>query len=357
MNSLTVEELAALVGGEIAGGSGAALIQGVAALGDAVEGQVSFFGNPKYAQALRNTRASAVLVPMDFVGELPAVRIRVSNPSLAFARLIEQFAQPAVAFPPGVDPRAVISGSATLGEGVSIQPFVVIEAGARIGKGTLLHSHTYVGHNAVVGENCTIFPSVSIREGCEIGNRVIIHCGAVIGSDGFGFENVNGKHVKIPQTGIVRIDDDVEIGANTTIDRARFGRTWIQEGSKIDNLVQIAHNVVVGKHSLIVAQAGISGSSKLGQYVTLAGQAGLVGHIEVGDFAIVAAKAGVSKNVPEKEVWLGTPATPMREQKEKFANINRLPKLFARVRKLEKMLDALGLHPVDESEAAEPPSS
>ena len=183
-------------------------------------------------------------------------------------------------------------------------------------------------------------PRVTIGARCLVGDRVIIHSGAVVGSDGFGFEFAGGRHVKIPQTGIVQVDDDVEIGANTTIDRARFGRTWIQQGTKIDNLVQIAHNVVVGKHCILVSQAGISGSTRLGNYVTLAGQVGIVGHIEIGDQAIVAAKSGVSKSVPPKEVFFGYPATPIKEQKEQLACIARLPKLYARVKKLEQVLDS-----------------
>jgi UDP-3-O-[3-hydroxymyristoyl] glucosamine N-acyltransferase len=197
--------------------------------------------------------------------------------------------------------------------------------------------------------HCKIHPNVTIRENSVIGNRVMIHSGAVIGGDGFGYEFSGGRHIKIPQTGIVQIDDDVEIGSNTTIDRARFGKTWIQEGTKIDNLVQIAHNVVIGKHSVIVSQAGISGSTRLGQYVTLAGQVGLVGHLEIGDQVIVGAQAGVSKNIPAKEIWLGSPGTPMQEQKEKFANINRLPKLFARVKKIEQILDSKSKSLPDES--------
>jgi UDP-3-O-[3-hydroxymyristoyl] glucosamine N-acyltransferase len=338
----TVDALAALVGGQVVGESPERPITGVASLADAVEGQIAFFANPKYGAALRTCKASAVLVPLDFEGETAAVKIKVANPSLAFAQVLESFTPPPIAFPPGVHPSAVIAADAVLGEGVSIQPFAVVEPGARIGRGCFLGAHSYVGHGVTLGEDCTIHPNVTLREGSILGNRVVLHSGAVVGSDGFGYETLDGRHIKIPQTGIVQIDDDVEIGANTTIDRARFGKTWIQEGTKIDNLVQIAHNVVIGKHSIIVSQAGISGSSRLGQYVTLAGQVGLVGHIEVGDFAVVAAQSGVSKNVPSKEVWFGYPATPLSEQKERLANINRLPKLFARVKLLEERYAAEG---------------
>ncbi len=336
----TVDELAALLGGQVVGGPGETPITGAASLTDAAEGQIAFFGNPKYVAALRSTKAAAVLVPKDWVEKTEAIQIKVENPSLAFARLLEKFTPPPLAFPPGVHPSAVLSPDAVLGEGVSIQPFVVVEAGARIGRGTVVGAHSYVGHGAIVGEDCKAYPNVTIREGCRIGNRVVLHSGAVIGGDGFGYETLNGKHVKIPQTGIVQIDDDVEIGANTTIDRARFGRTWIQEGTKIDNLVQIAHNVVIGKHSIIVSQAGISGSSKLGQYVTLAGQVGIVGHIEIGDFSVIAAQSGVSKNVAPKQIYLGSPAAPFDEAKDRIARVNRLPKLFARVKLLEEKYDS-----------------
>lgn len=336
---MTVDELAALVGGQVSG-QGNVVINGVAAIADAAAGEITFLGNQKYLAALKKSQASAALVPLDFTAEIPAVKILVENPMAAIAKVLEKFAPPPVVFDAGIHPTAVIGADVVLGKNVSIQPYAVIEAGVKIGDETVVGAHSYIGHGTVLGANCRIHPNVTIRERTLIGNRVMIHSGAVIGGDGFGYEFSNGKHIKIPQTGIVQIDDDVEIGCNTAVDRARFGRTWIQEGTKIDNLVQIAHNVVVGRHSVIVSQAGISGSSKLGQYVTLAGQVGLVGHIEVGDQVIVGAQAGVSKDIPAKEIWLGSPATPMQEQKEKFANINRLPKLFARVKKLEQVLDS-----------------
>lgn len=338
---VTVEELAHLVGGRVIGGPGNARITGAAAISDAGEGDITFFGNIKYLPALKATKATCALVPLDFAEELPATQIQVANPSLAFAKVVEQFAPQPVKFGPGVHSTAVIGEGAILGANVSIQPHVVIEPGASVGDDTVIGAGCYIGHNAQIGSGCLLYPNVTVRERCILGNRVIIHSGAVVGSDGFGFEMVKGRHAKIPQVGIVQIDDDVEIGANTAIDRARFGRTWIQEGAKIDNLVQIAHNVVIGKHSIVVSQAGISGSSRLGNYVTLAGQVGVVGHIEIGDQAIVAAQSGVSKNIPAKEVWFGYPATRMDEQKERLAQINRLPKLIARVKKAEQLLDTL----------------
>jgi len=336
----SVDELAAIVGGRVAGGDGQTRITGVAGVADAAPGHITFLANRKYLPALKAGRASAALVPLDFDAEISAVQIRVENPMQALAGILEKFAPPPVTFDPGVHSTAVIGAGVVLGRGVSIQPYAVVERGAKIGDATVIGAHAYVGHGTSIGANCRIHPHVTIRENVTIGNRVAIHSGTVIGGDGFGYEFSGGRHIKIPQTGTVQIDDDVEIGCNTAIDRARFGRTWIQEGTKIDNLVQIAHNVIIGKHSVIVSQVGISGSARLGNYVTLAGQVGLVGHLEVGDKAIVGAQAGVSKDVPVGEIWLGSPATPMLEQKEKFANINRLPKLFARVKKIEQILDS-----------------
>jgi UDP-3-O-[3-hydroxymyristoyl] glucosamine N-acyltransferase len=337
----TVQELAAFIGGQFAvEADGSRKIAGVAAIGDAGEGHVTFFGNPKYLPQLKTSRATAALVPLGFSESILPIAIRVENPSLAFSRLHERFSPPPPRFAPGVHPTAVLGSGVILGEDVSIQPFTVIEDGVRIGARSVIGAHGYIGHDAILGDDCQIAPRVTITARCQVGHRVIIHSGAVLGGDGFGFEFVGGRHVKIPQTGFVQVDDDVEIGANTTIDRARFGRTWIQEGTKIDNLVQIAHNVVIGKHCIIVSQAGISGSTRLGHNVTLAGQVGLVGHIEIGDETVVAAQSGVSKSVGPKQVIFGSPALPIQEGKEHLAYVNRLPKLYARVKKLEQLLDS-----------------
>jgi UDP-3-O-[3-hydroxymyristoyl] glucosamine N-acyltransferase len=335
----TVQELAALVGGQFfSEADGTKIIVGAAAVADAGEGHITFFGNARYLAQLKASRATAALVPPDFSEAIPAIAIRVENPSLAFAQLLEKFAPEPIRFAPGVHPTAIVGRGVELGENVSIQPYVVIEDGARIGANSVLGAHTYIGHEAVLGADCQIAPRVTIGARSVLGSRIIIHSGTVLGSDGFGFELLGGRHVKIPQTGIVQIDDDVEIGANVTIDRARFGRTWIQEGTKIDNLVQIAHNVVIGKHCLIVSQAGISGSTRLGNYVTLAGQVGVVGHIEIGDQTIVAAQSGVSKSLGPKQVVFGYPAMPLRDSKEQLARIGRLPKLYERVKKLEQIV-------------------
>ena len=338
----TVQELAALTGGQFASEADAGKkIHGAAAIVDAGEGQVTFFGNVKYLPQLKASKATAALVPKDFAETIPAIAIRVENPSIAFALLLEKFAPAPIRFAPGVHPTAVVGRDVVLGENVSIQPFCVIEDGVWIGANTVIGAHGYVGHEARIGSDCQFSPRVTVGAHSLVGDRVIIHSGVVLGSDGFGFEFAGGRHVKIPQTGIVQVDDDVEIGANVTIDRARFGRTWIQAGTKIDNLVQIAHNVVVGKHCILCAQVGISGSTRLGNYVTLAGQVGTVGHIEIGDQVIVGAQSGVSKSIGPKEVWFGYPAMPMRDSKEQLARIARLPKLIERVKKLEQLLGAM----------------
>jgi len=338
--NISLAELAALTGGALENGDPALLISGAAAVTEATGSQITFFGNARYLPALKQSQAAAVFVPLDFAEAIQPALIRVANPSLAFAQALEKFAPPPLSYPPGIHPTAVIGGGVTLGEAVSIQPYAVIERGVVISSGSFIGAHAFIGQDSKLGPGCHIHPHVTIRERSLIGARVIIQSGSVVGSDGFGYELSQGRHVKIPQTGSVQIDDDVEIGANVTIDRVRFGRTWIQEGTKIDNLVQIAHNVVIGRHSIIVSQAGISGSSKLGQYVTLAGQVGLVGHIDIGDRAIVGAKSGVSKSIPAGETWFGIPAMPIRESKERLAYINRLEKLYARVRQIEQVLDA-----------------
>jgi UDP-3-O-[3-hydroxymyristoyl] glucosamine N-acyltransferase len=207
----------------------------------------------------------------------------------------------------------------------------------RIGDDTVIGAGTYIGHETVIGRNCVIYPRVTVRERTQIGDRVVIHSGAVIGADGFGFEPTQERYEKVPQLGIVQIDDDVEIGANTTIDRARFGRTWIQEGAKIDNLVQVAHNVVIGKHTIIAAQTGIAGSVRIGRQVLIGGQAGIIGHIEVGDNTAIGAQSGVSKNISGGAWWM-TPAVPLAEAKEQMAWVRRLGKLFARVTEIEKKI-------------------
>ena len=334
--TFTAKELAALSGGKLVGDP-ALKITGAASLSEAARGDISFFTDRKFIGLLRKTRASAIFVPSDFAETITAAQIRVSNPTKAFEVVLLKFAPTPITFAPGIHPNAVVDPSVQLGKRVSIQPLAVIDPGARIGDDTIIGAGSYVGHETVIGSGCRIYPNVTIRERTRIGSHVIIHSGAVIGADGFGFEMVNGRHQKIQQLGIVQIDDNVEIGANTTVDRARFGRTWIQEGVKIDNLVQIAHNVVIGKNSVIVAQSGISGSTRVGERVMMGGQVGIVGHLEIADGSMIAAQSGVTKNLPGG-VWFGSPAVPFPEAKQQIAWIHRLGKLFARVKEIEKKL-------------------
>jgi len=326
-----------LSGGELHGGNADLKIVGAASLLDAAPGEVTFYGDPRYLARLRKTRASAIFVPLDFSEKTAAAQIRVTNPSKAFEQVVLKLAPKPIAFSPGIHPTAVVDPTATLGKDVSIQPHAVIEANAFIGDKTVIGAGSYVGHECIVGDSSLIYPNVTIRERNRIGSRVIIHSGAVIGADGFGFEFVDGRYRKIPQIGIVQIDDDVEIGANTTIDRARFGRTWIQEGVKIDNLVQIAHNVTIGKHSVVAAQTGISGSTRVGENVMIAGQVGVIGHLTIDDNTVIAAQSGISKDLPGG-AWFGSPAVPLAEAKRQIAWTHRLGKLFDRVKALEKKL-------------------
>jgi UDP-3-O-[3-hydroxymyristoyl] glucosamine N-acyltransferase len=333
---MRLHDAAERVGGWVAPENYERPILGVASLDDANEGDISFYASPKYLKALRKSRATAVLVPHGFAEEVAATRVWVDNPAEAFAKLLEIFAPSPIPLAPGIHPSAVVASDAEIGADVTIEAFAVVESGARIGARTVVGSHGYIGHHAVLGEDCRLYPHVTIRERTRIGNRAVFHPGVVIGSDGFGYEFRDGRHQKIPQTGTVQIDDDVEIGANSTIDRARFGRTWIQEGVKIDNLVQIAHNVTIGRHTVVCAQVGISGSVRVGNYVTLAGKVGVNGHIEIGDGAIAAAMGAITKSVPPREVLVGVPARPMREYKRNLALLNNIHKLYERVKRLEE---------------------
>jgi UDP-3-O-[3-hydroxymyristoyl] glucosamine N-acyltransferase len=332
--SFTVGELAKMCDGKVSGDA-ADTITGAASLAEATSGEITFYGNPRYLAAFRRTRASAALVPQDFEEQIVGAQIRVADPSKAFEQVVLKFAPQPISFPPGIHPSAVIAPEASLGKNVAIGPYVVVEANARIGDGTRIGAHSYIGHETTIGAASLIYPNVTIRERVKIGERVIIHSGTVVGSDGFGFEMAAAGHKKVPQIGIVQIDNDVEIGANTTIDRARFGRTWIQEGVKIDNLVQIAHNVVIGKHSIIVAQVGIAGSVRIGSGVVIGGQAGIIGHIEIDDGTMIGAQTGVSKSL-HGGTWWATPAEPLKESMQHLAWVRRLGKLFERVKALEQ---------------------
>ena len=338
--SLSLTELANLIDGNIICGQAGSRFSGMAALDTAGPDEISFLGNEKYLPQFLATRAGAVLVPTgyDFKTDGPAL-IAVTSPSLAFAAVVRHFANHSRTFNPGIHPAASVSDFAKLNPNrVCIHPGAVIMDGASIGDGSEIGPNTVVYENAIIGENSQIRANVTIAERCVIGSRVIIHPGTVIGSDGYGYEFSEGKHVKIDQVGIVEIGDDVEIGSNTTIDRARFGKTVIGEGTKIDNLVQIGHNVIVGKHCLIISQSGLAGSCRIEDYVTVAAQSGIAGHVTVGAKAILAARTGVTTDLPGGIVYSGKPALPMKEDTKLQAHVRRLPKLLERVKALEKML-------------------
>ncbi len=335
--SLSLSELAARTDGNIICGEAGSLFTGMAALDVAGPEDISFLGNEKYLPQFLATKAGAVIVPTgyDFKNDGPAL-VAVENPSLAFAAVVRHFAQEAVKFRPGIDPGAIVSPTAKLDPSKTrIHAGAVVMDGAVIGNGTEIAPNAVIQNGAVIGQDCRIGANVTIRERCILGDRVIIQPGAVIGSDGYGYELSNGRHVKIDQVGIVEIGDEVEIGANTTIDRARFGKTVIGEGTKIDNLVQIAHNVVIGKHCLIISQSGIAGSSRIGDYVTVAAQCGIVGHVTVGDNAVLAARTGVTSSLPGDVVYSGKPALSIKEDTKLQAHVRRLPNLLERVKKLE----------------------
>jgi len=317
-------------------------IHGVAGIPEAGRGEIAFISNPKYNALAEDSRASALVVPGDWKGETASALLRVKNPDSAFAQIAELFYVPPPVPPKGVHPSAVVADDVELGPGVSVGPLCVVETGAELGARTVLVANCYVGSGVSIGEDSKLYPMVSVRESCVIGSRVLIHNSTVIGSDGFGYSvDDQGVRSKIPQIGIVEIGDDVEIGANTAIDRARFGKTKIGNGVKIDNLVQIAHNVVIGDHAVIVAQVGISGSTSVGEKAILAGQVGVAGHLTIGAGAIIGAQAGVSKDVPPKAHMLGAPAMPIMRMKKMHAGVLLLPRLKERIERLEKRINQL----------------
>ena len=342
MKSVSAKQLAELVGGKLLGDE-TKTVSGVSSLKDATADQVSFVGNKKYQSQLETTKAQVVLVCEELENEPLNGRtfIVCECVDLAFSKVIMVFAPPAPVYPPGVHPSAVVSSSAVIGSNVHIGPCAVICDQAVIGDNTVIGAGTYVGHESKIGAGCFISPNVTIMYRCFIGNRVILHPGVVVGGDGFGFVPGPRGIIKIPQTGIVQIDDDVEIGANTTLDRARFGKTWIKTGVKIDNQVMIAHNVVVGECSLLVAQSGIAGSAELGRGVILAAKSGVNGHITLGDGVQVAGTSGVVKSLPAGAIALGTPAESQREFMTRWTLPKKVEKLSKKIEELENKLKEL----------------
>ena len=321
------------------------LVTGVAGIKEARPGEATFVGSPKYATALRTTRAAVILLTQSLadtvVGQIAATLVVVENPMAAFARLVEKVTPPPVRFEPGIHPTAIIAPTARLGAGISVQPYAVIEADVVIGDRTVIGAGNFIGPGSRIGADSVFHSNVTVREQTVIGNRVILHAGVVLGADGFGFEMVQGEHKKIPQLGNVEIGDDVEIGANTAIDRARFGTTRIGRGTKIDNLVQIGHNCVIGEHCIICGLVGMAGSTIVGNYVTIAGQVGIAGHLSIGDKSIIMAQAGVTKDVAPGSFMLGAPAVPHKEFKKVNAATQRLPETLVKLRDLEQQLAQL----------------
>jgi len=335
----TLKEIAEFVGGEIFGDP-QTVITGAAGIKEAAQGDITFLANPRYLSFLAKTEASAIITSRE-VGVQVKPIIRTDNPSLAFSRIVNFILPKSEVHFTGLHKKAVIGKEVKLGKNLSIGAFAVIEDGCALGDNTIIYPHCYIGRNTFIGNDTLIYSNVSIRENCIIGNRVIIHCGAVIGSDGFGYVTIDGIHNKIPQTGNVVLEDDVEIGANVTIDRARFDKTIIGQGTKIDNQAQIAHNVRIGENCLIVAQVGIAGSTIIGNNVIIAGQAGVVGHVTIGDNSVVMAGAGVVKSLPAGSVVWGFPAKPFQEARKISACMQMLPKLFDSLKEMKKKIAAL----------------
>ncbi|NBD14331.1 MULTISPECIES: UDP-3-O-(3-hydroxymyristoyl)glucosamine N-acyltransferase [Corallococcus] len=343
-NAHRLGDIAAHVRGELLGDPGL-LVHGLNGLEEAAPGEVSFYGNPRYRRQFEATRASAVLVGMDAPARDGLALVRVNNPHLAYAKLLALF-HPSVRPAAGIHPSAHVHPEATVHPEACVRAGAVVEQGARVGARTVLHPGAYVGEDARVGDDCVLYPHATVRERCVVGSRVILHASSVVGADGFGFafdaEAEDGPvHFKIPQVGIVRIEDDVEVGACTCIDRATVGETVVGKGTKLDNLVQIAHNVRVGPLSLICAQAGVSGSAEVGTGVVLAGQVGVVGHIRVGDLAKVGAQSGVAHDVPDGQVVSGSPAIPHKDWLRASAASGQLADLLKEVRALRKRVETL----------------
>ncbi len=336
---ISVKEIAGITGAEVIGDPDI-IISSVKSIEEAGEGDITFLANRKYISRAQETKASAVICSplLKLEGKTTLI---MENPYLGFAKVMQYF-HPRKRATIGVDPTAMVSDTARVGVNVNIYAGVYIGENVVIGDEVDIMPGCYIGDNTVIDDNTLLYANVTVYHDCRIGACVIIHSGTVIGSDGFGFAtDEKGGHHKIPQTGNVIVEDDVEIGSNCSIDRAVLGSTIIGAGTKLDNLIQIAHNVKIGKHTFVVAQVGISGSSTVGDQVILAGQAGIVGHVEIGDRSIIVAQAGVSNNVPAGEIYGGSPARPMMEMKRIFAVQAKLPQLRTLVKDMQKRIEAL----------------
>ncbi|MES2705352.1 MAG: UDP-3-O-(3-hydroxymyristoyl)glucosamine N-acyltransferase [Verrucomicrobiota bacterium] len=341
--NILLSDLLLLVDGHLLSGVPEMVITGFSSLKEAGPGDLSFFSDSRYESTLSLTRASAVLVSAGSILPPAGVAcILVANPSRAFDTVVDRFGfQPPVSVP-GVHPTAVVAESAVFNPGkVCIGPQAVISGEVVLGDGTEIGAGCYIGPGVAIGAHCRLAANSTVQGGCLLGDRVIIHSGTVIGADGFGYEFEDGQHRKVRQSGIVQIDNDVEIGAGTMIDRARFGRTWIGAGTKIDNLVQIGHNAVIGRHCIIVSAVAIAGSAVIGDYVVIAAQSGVAGHVSIGSKTTLGARSGVTKDLPAGGIYMGFPAAPMQKERRRLAAVRRLPELMARVQELEERLKAL----------------
>jgi UDP-3-O-[3-hydroxymyristoyl] glucosamine N-acyltransferase len=334
----TLHELAAYLGGRVTG-DGNARVRGLATLDDAGEGDITFLANPKYAQKVATTGATAVILPPGANGHGRNV-VEVANPYLAFAKLLTLFYTRPVQ-PVGIMPGAHVSAAVKMGADVSVYPGAYIADGVVLGDRVTIHPGVVLYPGVVLGDDVTLHANVSVRERCRIGNRVIVHNGAVIGSDGFGYAPDGSDWYKIPQIGIVVLEDDVEIGANTVIDRAALEVTRIGRGTKIDNLVQVAHNCTIGENCMIVSQVGISGSTKVGNHVTIGGQVGVAGHIQIGDNVMIGAKSGIPGNIAAGQIVSGIPAIPHRDWLKASGIFARLPEMRKTLNALEKRIAEL----------------
>jgi len=343
----TVADIARLTGGEITGDA-SLVLNGFAPADRSQPGDLTFAENANYFARAEQSAASAILVDSAYTSRGKAL-IRVHNARVAFAKVLPLFF-PETPFAPGIHPTALVPASAQVDPTAHIGPYCVLGEQVRIGARSVLQGLNHIGANCVLGEEVNLFPNVTLYPRTEVGHRVRIHAGTVVGADGFGYVLDNGVHRKVPQIGNVIICDDVELGANVTVDRGALGPTFIGRGTKVDNLVQIAHNVTLGEHCIIVSQVGISGSTRLGNYVVLGGQVGLAGHLRIGNRVAVAAQSGVMHNIPDGEKWLWTPAQPDRQAKRQMIALQQLPELLRRVKELEKRLEAMGEPP-----AADPP--
>jgi UDP-3-O-[3-hydroxymyristoyl] glucosamine N-acyltransferase len=338
----TTAEIAKKLDGEVIG-DGSLQLTGFAPATAARPGDLTFAENETFFQKAEQSAAAAILIDGPFTSTHKAL-IRVANARIAFARVLPLFF-PDHIFPPGLHPTAVVDPSAQIDPTAHVGPYCVIAEKVKIGPGVVLQGGNHIGSHCVLGAQARLFPSVVLYSQTQIGQRVRIHAGAVIGSDGFGYVLDAGSHRKVPQVGHVIVQDDVEIGANVTIDRGALGPTTIGQGTKIDNLVQIGHNVSLGEHCLVVAQVGIAGSTKIGHDTTLAGQVGIAGHLKIGNQVTIAAQSGVMHDVPDGGKWLGAPAQPDRQAKRQLIALHQLPELIRRVNELETLIEKLADRP------------